>query len=130
MAAVLSSRRPFQSLWSVHVRCRVVAPPSSRSRCCCPAASAGALAEDDILFERETPYVPTPQDVVERMLDMAKVKPGEYLIDLGSGDGRIVVTAAQRGARAYGVDLNPEARRRKPSPTPPRPASAIARPSR
>jgi hypothetical protein len=66
------------------------------------------LAEDDILFERETPYVPTPQDVVERMLDMANLKPGEYLIDLGSGDGRIVVTAAQRGARAYGVDLNPK----------------------
>jgi len=69
---------------------------------------AAALAEDDILFERETPYVPTPQDVVERMLDMAKLQPGEYLIDLGSGDGRIVVTAAQRGARAYGVDLNPK----------------------
>jgi ubiquinone/menaquinone biosynthesis C-methylase UbiE len=68
----------------------------------------GAIAEDDILFERETPYVPTPQDVVERMLDMAKVKPGEYLIDLGSGDGRIVVTAAQRGARGFGVDLNPQ----------------------
>jgi protein-L-isoaspartate O-methyltransferase len=69
---------------------------------------SGALAEDDILFERETPYVPTPPDVVERMLDMANVKPGEYLIDLGSGDGRIVVMAAQRGARAYGVDLNPK----------------------
>ena len=68
----------------------------------------GALAEDDILYERDTPYVPTPQDVVERMLDMANVKPGEYLIDLGSGDGRIVVTAAQRGARAFGVDLNPK----------------------
>jgi len=67
-----------------------------------------ALAEDDILFERETPYVPTPQDVVERMLDMANLKPGEFLIDLGSGDGRIVVTAAQRGVRAYGVDLNPK----------------------
>jgi hypothetical protein len=68
----------------------------------------GALAEDDILYERDTPYVPTPPDVVERMLDMANLKPGEYLIDLGSGDGRIVVTAAQRGARAYGVDLNPQ----------------------
>jgi SAM-dependent methyltransferase len=69
---------------------------------------AGAFAEDDILYERESPYVPTPQDVVERMLDLAQVKPGEYLIDLGSGDGRIVVTAAQRGARGYGVDLNPK----------------------
>jgi hypothetical protein len=68
----------------------------------------GVLADDDILYERDTPYVPTPQDVVERMLDMANVKPGEYLIDLGSGDGRIVVTAAQRGVRAYGVDLNPQ----------------------
>jgi hypothetical protein len=69
---------------------------------------SAVVAEDDILFERETPYVPTPQDVVERMLDMANLKAGEYLIDLGSGDGRIVVTAAQRGARAYGVDLNPK----------------------
>jgi methyltransferase family protein len=68
----------------------------------------GAAFADDILFERDTPYVPTPQDVVERMLDMANVRPGEFLIDLGSGDGRIVVTAAQRGARAYGVDLNPQ----------------------
>jgi Methyltransferase domain len=67
----------------------------------------GAFAQDDILLERDTPYVPTPQDVVERMLDMAKIKAGEYLIDLGSGDGRIVITAAQRGARAYGVDLSP-----------------------
>ena len=66
------------------------------------------LADDDILYERDTPYVPTPQDVVERMLDMANVKPGEYLIDLGSGDGRIVITAAQRGVRAYGVDINPQ----------------------
>jgi hypothetical protein len=67
-----------------------------------------AIAADDLLFERDTPYVPTPQDVVERMLDMASVKAGDNLIDLGSGDGRIVVTAAQRGARAYGVDLNPQ----------------------
>ena len=54
------------------------------------------------------PYVPTPQDVVERMLEMAKVSAQDYLIDLGSGDGRIVVTAAKKyGARGFGVDLNP-----------------------
>ena len=54
------------------------------------------------------PYVPTPQEVVDRMLDMAKVGPQDYLIDLGSGDGRIVVTAAKKfGARGFGVDLNP-----------------------
>ena len=54
------------------------------------------------------PYVPTPQEVVERMLEIAKVGPQDYLIDLGSGDGRIVVTAAKKfGARGFGVDLNP-----------------------
>jgi hypothetical protein len=54
------------------------------------------------------PYVPTPQDVVERMLEMAKVGAQDYLIDLGSGDGRIVVTAAKKyNARGFGVDLNP-----------------------
>ena len=58
--------------------------------------------------ESSVPYVPTPQEVVERMLEMARVGPHDYLIDLGSGDGRIVVTAAKkRGARGFGVDLNP-----------------------
>jgi hypothetical protein len=59
--------------------------------------------------EPSVPYVPTPQDVVERMLQIAKVTPRDYVIDLGSGDGRIVVTAARKfGARGFGVDLNPE----------------------
>ncbi len=59
--------------------------------------------------ESRVPYVPTPQEVVERMLETAKVGPKDYLIDLGSGDGRIVITAAkQHGARGFGVDLNPE----------------------
>lgn len=54
------------------------------------------------------PYVPTPQAVVDRMLAMANVTAADYLIDLGSGDGRIVVTAAKKyGARGFGVDLNP-----------------------
>jgi hypothetical protein len=59
--------------------------------------------------EPRVPYVPTPQEVVERMLEIAKVGPHDYLIDLGSGDGRIVVTAARKyGTRGFGVDLNPE----------------------
>ena len=58
--------------------------------------------------EPRVPYVPTPQSVVERMLQIAKVGPADYLIDLGSGDGRIVVTAAKKyGARGFGVDINP-----------------------
>jgi len=58
--------------------------------------------------EPSVPYVPTPQVVVDRMLQMAKITPQDYVIDLGSGDGRIVVTAAKKyGARGFGVDLNP-----------------------
>jgi precorrin-6B methylase 2 len=52
-------------------------------------------------------YVPTPQEVVDRMLDMAQVKAGDFMIDFGCGDGRMVVSAAKRGARGYGVDINP-----------------------
>ncbi len=52
-------------------------------------------------------YVPTPQITVDEMLRMARVGPGDFLIDLGSGDGRIVITAAKRfGARGLGVDLD------------------------
>jgi SAM-dependent methyltransferase len=53
------------------------------------------------------PYVQTPMEIVERMMRMAEVGKGDYLIDLGSGDGRIVVEAAKRGARGLGVDLDP-----------------------
>ena len=59
--------------------------------------------------EARVPYVPTPQSVVDTMLETAKVGPRDYLIDLGSGDGRIVITAAKKhGARGFGVDINPE----------------------
>ncbi len=58
--------------------------------------------------EPRVPYVPTPREVVDRMLQMAKVTANDYLIDLGSGDGRIVVTAASKlGTRGFGVDINP-----------------------
>ncbi len=57
--------------------------------------------------EGDVIYVPTPQHVVEEMLEMAKVGPSDTIIDLGSGDGRVVITAAkQRGARGFGVDLD------------------------
>ena len=77
------------------------------------AACAAGLAALSIApvraLEPRVPYVPTPQEVVERMLEIAKVGPRDYLIDLGSGDGRIVVTAARKyGTRGFGVDVNPE----------------------
>ncbi len=73
-------------------------------------ALAGVLWSGQARAELEprVPYVPTPYTVVERMLAIAKVTARDYLIDLGSGDGRIVVTAAKKyGARGFGVDINP-----------------------
>ena len=80
-----------------------------------PAAPALAalLAPDEAQAREEraldVPFVPTPMPVVDAMLDMAKVGKNDLLYDLGSGDGRIVIRAAQRfGCRGVGVDLNPE----------------------
>ena len=53
-------------------------------------------------------WVPTPQALVDKMLDIAKVTPKDYVIDLGSGDGRTVITAAKRGAKALGIEYNPD----------------------
>jgi hypothetical protein len=53
-------------------------------------------------------WVPTPQALVNKMLDMGKVTAKDYVIDLGSGDGRTVITAAKRGAKALGIEYNPD----------------------
>ena len=66
-------------------------------------AAPAALAQKGV---GDVVYVPTPQVVVDTMLQMANVGPSDFLIDLGSGDGRVVVTAARRGARALGVELD------------------------
>jgi precorrin-6B methylase 2 len=75
--------------------------------------SLPAVAQPAQKFEDEgkkiVPYVPTPQEVVERMLELAQVKKGDVVYDLGSGDGRIVVTAAKKyGVRAIGFEIDPE----------------------
>ena len=57
---------------------------------------------------KDAVWVPTEQAVVDKMLDMAKVRPSDFVIDLGSGDGRTVITAAERGARALGIEYNPD----------------------
>jgi SAM-dependent methyltransferase len=57
---------------------------------------------------KDVVWVPTPQALVEKMLDMAKVTPQDFVMDLGSGDGRTVIAAAKRGARAMGVEYNPD----------------------
>jgi len=79
------------------------------------SASAFAQATQSKPFEptvgqagKDVVWVPTPQALVEKMLDLAKVTPQDFLMDLGSGDGRTVITAAKRGARAQGVEYNPD----------------------
>lgn len=78
-------------------------------------ASAQTAQTPSKLFEpqvgqqgKDVVWVPTSQTVVDAMLDMTKVTPQDYVIDLGSGDGRTVIAAAKRGATALGIEYNPE----------------------
>ena len=79
----------------------------------CASAALPALATSPVLAQSpapalDVPYVPTPQDVVDRMLDIVKPTDKDFVMDLGCGDGRMLVTAASKfGARGRGVDLNP-----------------------
>ena len=57
---------------------------------------------------KDVVWVPTSQALVDKMLDLAQVTPDDFVIDLGSGDGRTVITAAKRGARALGIEYNPD----------------------
>jgi SAM-dependent methyltransferase len=57
---------------------------------------------------KDVVWVPTPQALIEKMLDMARVTPKDFVMDLGSGDGRNIIAAAKRGARALGVEYNPD----------------------
>src|SRR4029453_9021069 len=63
---------------------------------------------------KDVVWVPTPYALIEKMLDMAKVTAQDYVMDLGSGDGRNIIMAAKRGARALGVEYNPEMVARSP----------------
>ena len=73
------------------------------------AASTATAQAQAVARQPDVVFVPTPQEVVEAMLKLASVHPGDVLYDLGSGDGRIPVTAAkQYGIRAYGIDIDPQ----------------------
>jgi SAM-dependent methyltransferase len=83
----------------------------------CFAAAAAGAADAQVTGEfhpevgqagKDVVWVPTPQVLVERMLDMARVTPQDYVVDLGSGDGRNIIAAARRGARAVGFEFNPK----------------------
>ena len=103
-----------------------MAPASRRSaawKLCCGAlllglAPALSLAQPKLGDEAYQPevgqpgkdvvWVPTPDEVVKAMLDMAQVTSKDYVVDLGSGDGKIAIAAARRGARAHGIEYNPD----------------------
>jgi precorrin-6B methylase 2 len=57
---------------------------------------------------KDVVWVPTPQELVDKMLEIARITPADFLIDLGSGDGRTVITAAKRGTPALGIEYNPD----------------------
>jgi len=81
---------------------------------CLPVLSACALHAKQGAVEpqlgqpgKDVEWLPTPEPLVSKMLDLARVTPDDYVIDLGSGDGRIVIAAAKRGARGLGIELDP-----------------------
>jgi SAM-dependent methyltransferase len=77
-------------------------------------ANSGRLYAQEILKPqsgqegKDVVWVPTPQALVDKMLDIAKLTPADYVMDLGSGDGRLVISAAKRGATALGIEYNPD----------------------
>ncbi|HEX7116599.1 MAG TPA: class I SAM-dependent methyltransferase [Steroidobacter sp.] len=72
------------------------------------SAGAGAQEAERPSRKLDVWYVPTPHEIVDRMLDVARVRTGDVVYDLGCGDGRMVIAAAKKfGTRGYGVDLDP-----------------------
>ena len=73
-----------------------------------PIPLDGVASAQDSIFENKkiVPFVPTPQEVVDKMVELAGVKKGDVVYDLGSGDGRIVITAAKKGAKAVGFEID------------------------
>jgi SAM-dependent methyltransferase len=81
----------------------------------CPSFAHAQATQQGGQFEpvsgqpgKDVVWVPTPAMVVDKMLDMARITPQDFVVDLGSGDGRNVIAAAKRGARALGVEYNPD----------------------
>src|SRR5262245_57545876 len=83
----------------------IVLPPAVRAQ---PAPAAKEYTPHIGQSGKDVVWVPTPQPLVDRMLDMAKLTPKDIHYDLGSGDGRTVITAAKRGAQSFGVEYNPD----------------------
>jgi hypothetical protein len=94
---------------------RIAAASLASALLFCASALAQTASSPATTFEptvgqdgKDVVWVPTPQVVVDKMLELAKVTPKDFLMDLGSGDGRTVITAAKRGAKAVGIEYNPD----------------------
>lgn len=90
--------------------CTAIAAAPARAQ---PAAAASAANDPGYVPSagqagKDVIWLPTSQSLVDRMLEMAELKPDDHLVDLGSGDGRLVITAAKRGATARGIEYNPD----------------------
>ena len=96
------------SVWRSASRCSSILILSALAVCASAQAPSAEYAPEVGQSGKDVVWVPSPQELVDKMLDMAKVTPRDYVIDLGSGDGRTVITAAKRGARALGVEFNPD----------------------
>jgi len=88
--------------WALVVIVGLLLPAAARAQRPEPFTPEVGQAGKDVV------WVPTPEPLVEKMLELAKVGPDDFVIDLGSGDGRNVIGAARRGARALGVEYNPD----------------------
>src|SRR6266853_6081590 len=107
---------PFpQTIWRRNMsvtryasRCLSILIFSAIAGCALAQAPSAEFTPEVGQSGKDVVWVPSPQELVDKMLDMAKVTPKDYLIDLGSGDGRTVITAAKRGVRAMGIEYNPD----------------------
>lgn len=104
------NRRRTQIRWG-----RIVASALSAALATLPGPGAHAQQVNQEQFVprvgqpgKDVVWVPTPEALVEKMLDLAQVTPEDFVMDLGSGDGRNVIAAAKRGARGLGVEYNPD----------------------
>ena len=105
MPAALTRRAAFALLFAAFGAALTTSAQAQKA----PSASPPSSYEPTAYQEgKDSVWVPTEQAVVDKMLDMAKVTPGDFVMDLGSGDGRTVITAARRGARALGIEFNPD----------------------
>ncbi|WP_454694695.1 SAM-dependent methyltransferase [Achromobacter aegrifaciens] len=119
MQIAIPSFRPAARANPPRLRGALLASAAALALACAPlaaqSASAAAQANEQKEYVpdvgqdgKDVIWVPTPQALVDTMLDMAKVTPKDRLMDLGSGDGRTVITAAQRGLTAQGIEYNPD----------------------